>query len=89
MTDEKKRRVEVLPISLPPRGLNRVQASAYIGVSPTLFDALVNDGRMPRPKRINARTVWDLRKIDRAFDALPQDEPDTFDDDGRWTEFAV
>jgi hypothetical protein len=35
---------------------------------------MVADGRMPKPKRINARTVWDVRKLDIAFDALPGDE---------------
>lgn len=57
----------------PPfkRGLNREMAAAYIDVSPSLFDEMVRDGRMPKPKRINSRTVWDLRAIDRAFDALP------------------
>lgn len=66
-------RRDVLPRSLPPRGLSRVEAAAYIGVSPSLFDAMVMDGRMPGPKRINARTVWDLKLLDHAFDALPDE----------------
>src|SRR5690242_17745827 len=41
-------RDQVLPASLPPRGLSRVQAAAYVGVSPVLFDELVKDGRMPK-----------------------------------------
>src|SRR5438270_13850392 len=45
--------------ALPPRGLSRNQAAGYIGVSPSLFDKMVADGRMPGPKRINKRTVWD------------------------------
>jgi predicted DNA-binding transcriptional regulator AlpA len=57
--------------SLAPRGLSREQAAAYIGVSPSLFDTLVKDGRMPPPKRINARTIWDRIQIDAAFAALP------------------
>lgn len=60
-----------LPHSLPPRGLCRVQAAAYIGVSPTMLDEMVADGRMPKPKRINTRTVWDIRQLDIAFDAIP------------------
>lgn len=67
-------RVNVLPQSLPPRGLSRAQAAAYIGVSPSLFDVMVDDGRMPKPTRINARAVWDRIKIDEAFAALPHDE---------------
>lgn len=82
-----RERAEILPLSLPPRGLNRCQAAAYVGVSPSLFDVMVDDGRMPRPKQVNARTVWDLRKLDLAFDALPeQDGGETADsaDAGRW-----
>lgn len=62
---------DVLPSSLAPRGLSRVEASAYIGVSPRLFDLMVADGRMPPPKGINARRVWDRIALDRAFEALP------------------
>ena len=66
-------RENILPTSLPPRGLSRVQSAAYIGVSPTLFDQMVEDGRMPQPTRINARTVWDRLKLDEAFAALSDD----------------
>jgi predicted DNA-binding transcriptional regulator AlpA len=59
-----------LPASLAPRGLSRPQAAAYIGVSASLFDQLVKDGRMPRPKRINGRVVWDRRRLDECFEAL-------------------
>jgi hypothetical protein len=54
---EKARINHVLPPSLPPRGLSRVEAARYIGVSPSLFDEMVKDGRMPPPKPINARKV--------------------------------
>jgi predicted DNA-binding transcriptional regulator AlpA len=64
-------RGDVLPNSCAPRGLNRTQAAAYIGVSASLFDEMVKDGRMPAPKRINARTVWDWMALDEAFTALP------------------
>jgi predicted DNA-binding transcriptional regulator AlpA len=60
-----------LPPNLSPRGLSRVEAAAYFGISPTLFDVLVHDGRAPRPKQINARTVWDRLQLDAAFSALP------------------
>ena len=66
----RKRSADLLPPSLPPRGLRREEAAAYIGVSPSTFDKMVADGRMPIPKRINARTVWDRKRIDLAFDAL-------------------
>ena len=61
----------ILPQSLSPRGLSR---EAYVGISPSLFDALVKDGRMPAPKRINSRTVWDRLQLDEAFTALPSND---------------
>ncbi|TCR69725.1 hypothetical protein [Bosea sp. BK604] len=85
------RRAEVLPASLPPRGLDRLQAAAYICVSATKFDQMVEDGRMPKPKQIDARVVWDVRKLDLAFDALP--EQDAAESEGadaeRWKKVAV
>ena len=59
-----------LPASLPPRGLSRVQAAEYVGVSPSTFDKMVAEGEMPSPKRIGARTVWDRKALDCAFDAF-------------------
>ena len=55
----------------PIRGLNRDQAATYIGVSASKFDELIKDGRMPPPKRIDGRVVWDIRQIDKYFDRLP------------------
>jgi len=63
-----------LPLSLAPRGLSRIQAAEYIGVGVTKFDEMVGDGRMPRPKRIDGRNVWDRIKLDEAFDALDDAE---------------
>ena len=64
------------------RGLSRVEAAAYVGVSPSLFDVMVQDGRMPGPKLINTRTVWDRFALDRAFEALPdRDNQNPWDED--------
>jgi predicted DNA-binding transcriptional regulator AlpA len=64
---------DVLPASLAPRGLSRVQAAAYVCVSPSLFDQMVTDGRMPRPERVNSRVIWDRLRLDEAFSALPDE----------------
>lgn len=69
----KPARPSVLPPSLPPLGLSRAVAAEYIGISATKFDELVRDGRMPPPKRIDARKVWYRRELDAAFEALPND----------------
>ena len=61
-------------IPLPTRrGLSRVEAAGYIGVGSSKFDEMVNDRRMPWPKRIDGRKVWDVRKLDEAFDELPSE----------------
>ena len=58
---------------VPRRGLSRDEAAMYCGISATLFDRLVADGRMPGPCRIDGRKVWDIRELDLAFDNLPKD----------------
>ncbi len=57
----------------PRRGLSRIEAAIYVGIGLTKFDELVVDGRMPRPRLIDGRKVWDIRDLDRAFDDLPQE----------------
>ncbi len=74
MNEHVKPRDVVLPPSLAPRGLRRTEAAAYIGVSPSLFDWMVTEGTMPKPKRVGARTIWDRREIDEAFDCLPSEQ---------------
>ena len=69
---------------IDPRGLNRESAAFYIGICTTLFDTLVDEGRMPKPKLINSRKVWDRQELDIAFNKLPNgeqpdDEPNPFD----------
>jgi predicted DNA-binding transcriptional regulator AlpA len=56
---------------IPRRGLSREESAMYIGVSAGKFDEMVKDGRMPGPRRIDARRVWDIRALDLAFDDLP------------------
>jgi hypothetical protein len=66
---------EVRPV--PRRGLSRDEAAMYIGVSPCKFDEMIRDHRMPSPKRIDSRKVWDVRDLDLAFDALPYEDGST------------
>lgn len=58
----------------PPRGLSREEAARYIGVGTTKFDEMVKDGRMPKPKRVDGRTVWDRVRLDIAFNDLPDSD---------------
>jgi predicted DNA-binding transcriptional regulator AlpA len=78
---ERRRRADVLPLSLPPRGLSRVQAAAYIGVSPSTFDKMVADGSMPPAKRLRGRVVWDRKRVDACFDAFDDGGENPWDRD--------
>lgn len=64
----------MLPPNLPPRGLNREVAATYIGISTSKFDELVQQGKMPPPKRIDRRKLWDRNAIDRAFEQLDDEQ---------------
>ncbi len=63
---------EFIP-NVAPRGLNRREAATYVGVSTGKFDEMVKDGRMPKPKRVDGRVIWDRLALDAAFDNLPSD----------------
>jgi hypothetical protein len=58
----------------PRRGLSRVEAADYVGVSPTLFDRAVREGKMPKPFPLYGRVLWDIRKLDLAFTALDTED---------------
>ena len=75
-----------LPPTLAPRGLSLSEAAAYIGVGATKFNEMVNDARMPKPKRIDGRNVWDRLKLDAAFANLPGDEES---DPNPWNEMVA
>lgn len=64
------------------RGLSRHEAARYVGVSVSKLDQMVDEGQMPEPFRVGARVIYDLTKLDAAFDALsgPIDEIDSFAD---------
>jgi excisionase family DNA binding protein len=67
------RPIDLRQAAVPRRGLNRAEAAVYVGISPSKFDEMVKDGRMPGAKRIDGRTVWDIRALDVAFDSLPDE----------------
>lgn len=64
---------ELRRTSQPRRGLSRDEAAVYVGVSSRKFDEMVDAGTMPAAKTIGARKVWDIRALDSAFDALPDE----------------
>jgi excisionase family DNA binding protein len=53
--------------------MSRDEAARYVGVGVTKFDEMVADGRMPRPKRVDGRVIWDRLRVEAAFTDLPDD----------------
>lgn len=70
------RPVRITEQKIEPRGLSRVDAAHYVGVSPTKFDQLVERHLMPSPIKIDGRRVWDRKKVDIAFDRLDGENDD-------------
>jgi hypothetical protein len=64
---------------IPRRGLSRIEAAMYVGIGANKFDEMVEDGRMPRPKCIDNRKVFDIVALDQAFDLLPDDDSGQID----------
>ena len=77
-------RQTALPPTLAPRLVGREVAAADISVSPTTFDEMVEDGRMPPPRKLGGRRrAWDVRELDAAVDRLPiagEDSDATWED---------
>jgi predicted DNA-binding transcriptional regulator AlpA len=70
-----------LPPTLAPRLINLEAAAAYVCVSPNTFKQMVDDGRMPKPRRLSDhRNAWDVRELDAAVDRLPADTAGSGDD---------
>lgn len=61
------------PLAYPPRGMSREEAARYVGVGTTKFDEMIADRRMPKPRRVDGRTVWDRVELDIAFSDLPRE----------------
>jgi excisionase family DNA binding protein len=60
--DEEPRRPALSQLRpVPRRGLSRIEAAMYLGISPSKFDKMVEDGRAPQPRLIDGRKVWDSR----------------------------
>jgi predicted DNA-binding transcriptional regulator AlpA len=77
-------RQTALPPTLAPRLVGREAAAAYISVSPTKFDEMVDGGQMPAPRQLGGRRrAWDVRDLDAAVDLLPlacEDSDATWED---------
>lgn len=67
-------------------GLPAPEAAAAIGISATKFRALVEAKRMPKPRRLDGKLLWDVDELRDAFKALPHDGGDAEED--TWADVA-
>jgi hypothetical protein len=67
---------------IPRRGLSRVEAAMYLGISPSKFDELHKSGRIGPAKVLDGRKLYAVEMLDEFFDTLPAEGDDTA---GDWT----
>ncbi len=65
-----------IPCPREPIGLSAEESAAYLGMSQTLFFALIEKGAMPRARCAGRRRLWDALELSAAFRALPRDLPE-------------
>jgi hypothetical protein len=64
------------------RGLSRVEAARYLGISPSKFDELRNGRRLRPAKVLDGRKLFGVETLDEFFESLPNE---THEDDDDWT----
>lgn len=64
-----------LPMGVPPRGLRRAAAAAYLGISPSHFDKCREAGQIPQPRRMFGVEIYDRQDLDFLFDGKPGVSP--------------
>lgn len=61
-----------LPPGIVPFAVSRQAAAALIGISASFFDKLVRDGRMPQPRDLEGRVLWDSEEVRAAWRQIPK-----------------
>lgn len=64
------------------RGLSRVEAANYVGISPSKFDELRKSKRLKPPKVLDGRLIFTVESLDEFLDALPDENSANTED---WT----
>jgi hypothetical protein len=67
---------------IPRRGLSRVEAAMYLGISPSKFDQLRQANRIAPAKVLDGRLIFTVERLDEFLDALPDENHETAED---WT----
>jgi hypothetical protein len=67
---------------MPRRGLSRVEAATYLGISPSKFDELRKNGRIGPARLLDGPKLFAVEMLDEFFDNLPEEDHESPDD---WT----
>lgn len=67
---EAPRPVTMFAIHTSPLAVRREVAAAMLSISPSEFDLWVKRGTMPRPKKVGKMSLWDMKKIEAAYELL-------------------
>ena len=66
--------------AIQPRGLRRIEAAGYVGVSPTKFDEMVRRGDMPSGFLVDSIRLWDRQDLDVCFGLLKDEAEQEVED---------
>lgn len=61
-------------MAYPPRGMRAERAAAYIGIAPSTFHQMVDDGTMPKGIKVRGMRIWDRFDVEAAFENLKHHE---------------
>jgi predicted DNA-binding transcriptional regulator AlpA len=81
-------RKEIMPFLPIVFGLAEPEAAAAIGISRSKFRQLVSQKRMPSPRRLDGRKIWDLDELRKAFKALPHQDEDEDKEVDSWADLV-
>ena len=65
---------------IPRRGLSRLEAASYLGISASKFDELRKEGRIGPAKVLDGRKLFPIEMLDEFFDSLPLENHETAED---------
>jgi len=66
---------------VPRRGLSRIEAAIYLGLSPSKFDEMRKSGRISPPRLADGRKLWDVLDLDRDFETFPVEGANSEDEE--------
>jgi predicted DNA-binding transcriptional regulator AlpA len=65
-------RFDHLPPGVVPFAVSRETAAELLGISSGTFDKLVKSGKLPEPREVESRILWDSAEIRAAWRAMPR-----------------